>query len=183
MTNKAHEHRSEEGAEADVDAADVRHHRDRLVPVDYEHDDGEHDHADDLEEHAGVVDERDELDAVDVEDRDDDEGDRGHPDLVVQARGVGVPSHVVERRKSVSGKVTTTAVTVIMPANTYIHPVNQAYLLPARYLVHWKTDPAMGKWLETSAKLSATMNWPARDDRPAPDEHASSGDAGRARTG
>ena len=28
------------------------------------------------------------------------------------------------------------------------------------YLVHWNTDPASGKWLDTSAKFSAMMNWP-----------------------
>jgi hypothetical protein len=26
-------------------------------------------------------------------------------------------------------------------------------------LVHWKTEPASGKWLVTSAKFSATTNW------------------------
>jgi hypothetical protein len=26
-------------------------------------------------------------------------------------------------------------------------------------LVHWNTEPASGKWLVTSAKFSATMNW------------------------
>ncbi len=31
----------------------------------------------------------------------------------------------------------------------------------ARYFVHWKTEPASGKWLEISAKLRAMMNWPA----------------------
>ena len=56
----------------------------RLVAVDDEHDDGEDDHADDLEEDAGVVDDRHQLHAVDVEDRDDDEGDGRHPDLVVE---------------------------------------------------------------------------------------------------
>ena len=30
-----------------------------------------------------------------------------------------------------------------------------------RYFVHWKTEPAIGKWLETSANTRATMNWPA----------------------
>ena len=27
--------------------------------------------------------------------------------------------------------------------------------------VHWKTEPAIGKWEETSAKFIATMNWPS----------------------
>ena len=29
------------------------------------------------------------------------------------------------------------------------------------YLDHWNTEPASGKWLDTSAKFSAMMNWPA----------------------
>jgi len=36
--------------------------------------------------------------------------------------------------------------------------VNQAYVRPARYFVHWNTEPATGKWLESSAKFRATMN-------------------------
>ena len=28
------------------------------------------------------------------------------------------------------------------------------------YFVHWNTEPATGKWLDTSAKFSAMMNWP-----------------------
>jgi len=37
--------------------------------------------------------------------------------------------------------------------------VNQAYVRPARYFVHWNTEPATGKWLESSAKFRATINW------------------------
>jgi hypothetical protein len=36
--------------------------------------------------------------------------------------------------------------------------VNQAYPLPDRYFVHWYTEPATGKWLESSAKFNATTN-------------------------
>ena len=30
-----------------------------------------------------------------------------------------------------------------------------------RNFVHWNTEPASGKWLETSANTSATMNCPS----------------------
>ena len=29
------------------------------------------------------------------------------------------------------------------------------------YFDHWNTEPASGKWLDTSAKFSAMMNWPS----------------------
>ncbi len=39
--------------------------------------------------------------------------------------------------------------------------MNHEYRRLARYLVHWKTEPATGKWLDTSAKFIAMTNWPA----------------------
>ena len=36
--------------------------------------------------------------------------------------------------------------------------MNHAYPRFARYFVHWYTEPATGKWLDSSAKFSATMN-------------------------
>jgi len=38
--------------------------------------------------------------------------------------------------------------------------VNQEWVFPDRYFDHWKTEPATGKWLETSAKVSAIRNCP-----------------------
>ena len=38
--------------------------------------------------------------------------------------------------------------------------MNHAWVRPARYLVHWNTEPATGKWLDTSAKFRAMRNWP-----------------------
>jgi hypothetical protein len=56
--------------------------------------------------------------------------------------------------------VTSTAVTVRIPAKRYTQPVIQEYARLERYFVHWYTDPATGKWELTSAKLRAMMNWP-----------------------
>ena len=76
--------------------------------------------------------------------------------------------------RSVSGRVTTTAVTV-EDAGKDVDPSREPRVpRPARYFVHWKTEPAIGKWLETSAKLSATR-MAERNDRPTPDEDAADG--------
>ena len=102
------------------------------------------------------------LHAVDVEDRDHHERDGRHPDLVVQARGVEVPAHVVEGRQERQRQGHHHGGHGEDPGEDVDPPREPGVAArPARYLVHWKTDPAMGKWLETSAKFRATMNWPS----------------------
>ena len=117
-----HEHGDQERARPDVQPAAVGHDVEALVVVEGHQDDREHEHAEDLEQHAGVVDDRDQPDAVDVQHGDHHERDQRDHQLGVQDVSTFPAPRPCQPRPfsagiSASGKVATTAVTVRMPAN------------------------------------------------------------------
>ena len=72
-------------------------HVEALVVVEDQQHDREHEHAEDLEHHPGVVDHRDQPHAVDVQHGDDDQDDQRDHQLGVQAGRVqAVPAQAVE---------------------------------------------------------------------------------------
>ena len=82
---QAHEHRDEEVRGVERRAAGVEDDADALVVVEQREDDREHEQAEQLEQHAGVVDQRHDAHAEDVQQRDHDERDGRDPLLVGEA--------------------------------------------------------------------------------------------------
>ena len=80
------------------EAGAVGDHMEALVVVERHQDQREHEHAKDLEHHAGVVDQRDQPDAVDVQHGDHRQGDQGEDEFGVQGKRQAVPAEAVEGR-------------------------------------------------------------------------------------
>ena len=99
---QAHEHGRQERAGRDGNAAAVGHHVEALMVVEGQQHQREHEHAEDLEDHPGVVDDGDQSHAVDVQHRDHHQGDQRDDELGVQhgvgaARAEAVPAQAVQR--------------------------------------------------------------------------------------
>ena len=163
-----------------MDAAAVGHHTDALMVVEGEQHQREHEHAEDLEDHPGVVDEGDQPHAVDVQHGDHHESDQRDDELGVQ-HGIGVthaeavPAEAVQRRDERQRERRHHGGDG-QDASEQVDPAVEPGVGPVRQVLGPLEDRAGDRVVARDlGEVERDDELAERDHRPGPDEHPAEG--------